>query len=222
MSTSGFHLSDFKTLIAKMPTDYHSSRAKHDKKWKSILARTDAAGEALRSIFGSEKEVSVSRADLRVLAKEDNLEKFVMATLLWGYPNGMRGKHVQNICDHISDLTGLLKETRATGITNWKEHWKQVKAIKGVALSTYTKFLSFIPATVNGHCALILDRRVNEVAKRKVFVEFVKTFSEIKYPKYLERMYQIAGEMDVPAENLEFFLFLFGPDLKQTEETSTS
>jgi hypothetical protein len=129
-------ISDFKNLIGAMPTKYHGSRAKSDKKWKSVLDRDDAAGIALRSIFGDEKEVCISRTDLRILAKEENLERFVMATLLWGYPDGMRGKHVANICDHIGDLTSLLKETRSTEITDWKKYWKQVKAIKGVALST--------------------------------------------------------------------------------------
>jgi hypothetical protein len=69
---------------------------------------------------------------------------------------------------------------------------------------------------------LILDLRIIEVAKRSVFVEFAERLSDSKYPRYLERMYEIAAEIDVPAENLEFFLFEFGRDLKQTEEVVPS
>jgi hypothetical protein len=214
-------ISDFTNLIAAMPTTPHSSRAKSDKKWKPVLERTDAAGIALQSLFGAQKEICISRGDLRALAKETGLERFVMGTLLWGYPDGMQGNHVANMCDNLATLTALLDIARSQGITDWNGHFQKVTAIGGVGLSTYTKFLNFFPANVCGHTALILDDRIITVAKRGVFAEFTGSFSAPTYPVYLERMHQIAKGIGVPSENLEFFLYLFGPDLKPTEDSAT-
>lgn len=74
------YLSDFRSLIANMPTAYHSVTS-NLRTWESKLTSNDASA-ALRSIFGSEKEVCISRSDLRRLAKEPHLEQFVMATLV--------------------------------------------------------------------------------------------------------------------------------------------
>jgi hypothetical protein len=59
MSSASFSISEFKPLIAAMPTQYHASRARRDKKWKAPLERNDEAGEALRTLFGSEEEFNI-------------------------------------------------------------------------------------------------------------------------------------------------------------------
>jgi hypothetical protein len=97
--------SEFKSLIAAMPTRYQSFTAKRTtKNWASLLQRQDRAGEAMRDIFGDAEAVSVSRDDLRNRASEGILVVFVMATLLWGYSDGMRGNHAANISDNLAAL----------------------------------------------------------------------------------------------------------------------
>jgi hypothetical protein len=211
------HFSDFKSLIAAMPTPYQAFTANRTtKNWPAVLQRRDRAGEAMRHIFGDADSVRVSRNDLRERARLENLDSVVMGTLLWGYPDGMRGNHAANISDNLDALTNLLGEARL-GISNWKEHFEKVEAISGIGLSTYTKFLNFLSVSVSGKTALILDKRIIDVAKGRVFEEFTGRLTALRYPTYLERMHSIAGTLEVGAENLEFFLYEFGLNLKQPE-----
>lgn len=217
------YLSDFRSLIASMPTAYHSSTSKRST-WKSVLSRNDLAGTALNSIFGSALDVCISRSDLRRLATEPRLEQFVMATVLWGYPGGMRGKHVANFTKHLCPLMLLLAAARARPIRDWDTHFKAVVPIKGIKLSTYTKFLNFLRANVCGHTALILDDRIVRVARKGIFVELeplrklTNNNARRNYPAYLTCMHQVSNDLGVPAENTEFFLFQFGNDIKDVEE----
>ena len=211
------HLSDFKSLIAAMPTLYQAFTAKRTtKNWAAVLQRRDRAGEAMRHIFGDADSIRVSRYDLRERARLENLDWVVMGTLLWGYPDGMRGNHAANIADNLAALTGLLGEARL-GILNWKEHFEKVGAIPGIGLSTYTKFLNFLSVSVSGKTALILDKRIIDVAKSRAFEEFTGSLRASGYPTYLERMHSIADTLEVEAENLEFFFYEFGLKLKQPE-----
>jgi len=101
------------------------------------------------------------------------------------------------------------------GISNWKEHYDKVEAIPSIGPSTYTKFLNFLSVTVSGKTALILDKRIIDVANSHVFEEFTGSLTALRYPRYLERMHSIANTLEVEAENLEFFLFEFGLHLKE-------
>lgn len=105
---------------------------------------SDAAGGALRSIFGAGNEVKLSRNDLRGLASKPDLAQFVMATIIWGYPAGMRGNHVRNLIRHLGPLTQLLAEGRTQIVAEWSTHYAKVGPIAGIGLSTYTKFLNFL------------------------------------------------------------------------------
>jgi len=174
----------------------------------------------MRHIFGDADSVCVSRDDLREWARAENLDCLVMGTLLWGYPDGMRGNHASNISDNLAALTGLLGEARL-GISNWKEHFDKVESISGIGLSTYTKFLNFLSASVCGKSALILDKRIIVVAKSRAFRDFTGSFTALRYPTYLERMHSIADALEVEAENLEFFFFEFGLYLKQPRDSAT-
>jgi hypothetical protein len=211
------HLSDFRSLIAVMPTRYQAFIAKRKtRNWAAVLQREDRAGEAMRQIFMDANSVGVSRDDLREWARVENLDCLVMDTLLWGYPNGMRGNHAANVSDNLAALTSVLDEARL-GISNWKEHLEKVKAIAGVGLSTYTKFLAFLSVSVSGKKALILDKRIIDVAKSRMFEEFTGNLTALRYPTCLERMHSLADTLEVEAENLEFFLYEFGLNLKQPE-----
>lgn len=212
---TSLRLSDFTALIADMPTHLQSFTSKREtKNWGSILNRQDRAGDAMRHIFEGQDSVDVSRGELREFARQESLDCFVMATLLWGYPDGMRGKNAANISASFDALVDLLGIAR-NGITNWAGHFPHVDEIRGVGLSTYTKFLCFLSVDVVGHTALILDQRIIVVAARRIFEEFQGNFSSRTYPDYLQLMHGIAHDLEVPAENLEFFLYEFGLNLKE-------
>ena len=208
-------LSDFKSLIAAMPTRYQSFTAKRaTKNWAAILQRDDRAGEAMRRIFQKADSVCVSRDDLREWTRQNSVDCLVMGTLLWGYPNGMRGNHASNIADNLPALTHLLEEARL-GISNWEQHFEKIDLIPSVGLSTYTKFLNFLSVSVSGKAALILDQRIIDVAKGHSFEDLAGCYNPATYPVYLEKMHSIADTLGIDAESLEFFLFEFGLNLKK-------
>src|SRR5258706_12879062 len=213
-------LSKFRNLIAIMPVDYQASISKRST-WEKHM-RGDNASRALRSVldmFGTSDKVILSRRDLRGLANERDLAQFAMATIVWGYTSGGRGNNVENLMRNLNKLTELLAEARTQSVPLWNIHYKEVKEIKGIGLSTYTKFLNFLDVRVHGYAALILDERIIRVASGDVWKELaplreLSNKPDRHYPKYLEHMHSVANDLEVSAEALEVFLFVFGMSLK--------
>jgi hypothetical protein len=209
-------LHDFRDLIANMPVSHQAFTSKQPT-WASHMSGDGIAGAALRTIFGESDEVTLSRSDLRHLANED-LAQFVMATIIWGYPRGMRGNNVANLIGHFDALISLLAGVRGEPVEDWKSHYAQLAPLSGVGLSTHTKFLTFLSVTVHGHSALILDDRILRIAQSGIFRELAPLHglknAAHSYPRYLECMHSLAGDLMVSAERLEFFLFEFGLNLK--------
>src|SRR5882724_7693895 len=214
-------LSEFRDLIEIMPVSFQASTSKRST-WEKHLLENNKASEALRSIldaFGPKDMIILSRRDLLYLARKSSLERFVMATIVWGYTSGGRGKNVANLMSDLAELTGLLSEARDHEIADWKKHYEAVETIKGIGLSTYSKFLNFLSVKVDGDQALILDDRIIRVLSQDVWQELCVLRELSKnpvrsYPKYLKEMRRIANSLEVSAEALEFFLFEFGLNLK--------
>jgi hypothetical protein len=210
-------LADFRDLIANMPVSHQAFTSKRST-WTSHLTVDGSAGTAIRTIFGESDEVTLSRNDLRHLAKNQDLAQFVMATIIWGYPRGMRGNNVASLIRDFDALISLLAGVCGKPVGDWGSHYAQLASISGVGLSTHTKFLTFLSVAVHGHTALILDDRIIRIAQSGIFQELAP-LHELKnaarsYPRYLECMHRFAGDLMVPAERLEFFLFEFGLNLK--------
>ena len=202
-----------------MPVSYQAFASKRST-WEPHISRDNKAGNALRSIFGTSDEVTLSRNDLRILAAKADLSQFVMATIIWGYPRSMRGNHVANLIGHLDSLTRLLSTARAQRIAEWNTHFANVLPIAGIGLSTYTKFLNFLSVQVQGRTALILDGRIIRIAKQGIFEELapLQKMSNYNanrfYPQYLECVHDLADSLRVSGEGIEFFLFEFGLYLK--------
>src|SRR5437870_6491993 len=122
-------LSEFRNLIEMMPVSYQASTSKLST-WEKHMCESNNASEALRSVldaFGTKDKIILSRRDLRELAHKSNLEQFVMATIVWGYTSGGRGKNVANLMSDLAELTGLLSEARDHEIADWKRHYEAVE-----------------------------------------------------------------------------------------------
>jgi hypothetical protein len=217
-------LREFQTLIENMPLSYQSFTSKRST-WAPEIDRIHVVGDALRSIFGKLGKVTLSRSDIRDLANKPGLEEFVIATIIWGYPSGPRGNHFAKFsaqANHLVSLTQLLSTVRRNPITQWKQHYSEVKRIVGIGLSTYTKFLNFLSVRVQGHTALILDEQIIRVLNQGIFEELsplhglgLRYDNAYRfYPQYLECMHSVANTISVSAEKIEFFLFEFGQNLK--------
>ncbi len=212
-------LSSFRDLIAKMPISCQAFTSKRST-WEPHINRYDVAGEALTAIFGMSGEVTLSRSDLRSLACKPDLAQFVMATIIWGYPRGMRGNHVSSVISHLGSLTALISTARTQPVLDWSSHFEKVVPIAGIGLSTYTKFLSFLSVQIQGHTALILDDRIIRISNGGLFEELaplrgLKEHNAVRsYPEYLVCIHSLARSFEVSAEGIEFFLFEFGLNLK--------
>lgn len=210
-----------------MPTEHHATTSKRGT-WKAILALQNPAASALDSVFqefGRRGSVCISRSDLRRLARESQLDRFVMATIVWGYERGDRFQNITQFAHQPAGLTALtnfLNTLRAVPVAQWNGHL-QTLPVKGIGLSTYTKFLNFLAINVCGNTALILDRVIALVFENRVFPELVPlgmnvNNKEIMYPGYLALIHEVARELRVTAENVEFFLFHFGLITKDVEQ----
>ena len=111
-------LSDFRNLIANMPVRAQAFTAKKIN-WESHLNSANPAGAVFQQIFAPHDEITISRQDLREYASSSGLDEFVVATILWGYPNGMRGNNVTRIVGRLAQLKDHLnKIARSQPLTN--------------------------------------------------------------------------------------------------------
>ena len=99
-------LRDFRGLIANMPVSHQAFTSKRST-WTTHLACDGTAGAALHAIFAGSSEVTLSRNDLRRLAENEDLAQFVMATIVWGYPRGMRGNNVASLIRDFETVEAL-------------------------------------------------------------------------------------------------------------------
>ena len=187
--------------------------------WVKYMDNGTLVSVILTTIFEGEDTVQISRGDLFEMAKGDDMATFIVATILWGYPRGMRGNHFQTITDEIESLTKMLIEAKQ-GISDWTKHYQHVEAIRGLGLSTYSKFLYFLEADIEGNKALILDNRISNTLKNSTFDE-LRAINDISYtnaarnyPRYLKHMTELSKEFDIDSGKLEMFIFEFGLNLK--------
>lgn len=220
-------LADFAELISNMPVSNQAFASKRST-WSTHINGRDAAGSALQSVFETysidSENIFLSRNDLRDLALQPHLGEFVMATIMWGYPRGMRGHNFKNVTSHLDALCKLLSDARSCPISDWISRYENVRPIHGIGLSTYTKLLHFLSAKIEGHEALILDQRIIEVAQQSLFEELASirgltsTNASRLYPKYLACMDNAASLLSLPPDKIEFFLFEFGLHLKPGQD----
>lgn len=200
-------------LIKALPVTEQSFAVKASN-WKDLLKPVH-----FEKIFGNEEIIYISRFDIQ---ETNCIELFILKTILWGYPKGMRGKNFENIYIHINTLVEILNVPKGTflKIDDLYILQKKFKQINGIGLSTYSKLLYFRDFKFDGLPALILDERLIRIFKNGIFQEF-KILSEISqynskkmYKNYLQIMFKLSEQLNVSGEQIEQFLFIFGNHLK--------
>jgi len=201
-----------------MPYAEQLGRSKK-KTWEEKLIGNGKFAKNIVNLFGDDKEIEFSRADLFESAKNDDLDNFLAKVIVWGYPRGPRGDNFSSICKNIGSIKKLLTSANK-GISDWQSHFDKLSKIDGIGMSTYTKFLYFKRVKIGELPALILDIQVINALKRDVFLE-LKEISNIRnsnahkfYPNYLACAHNIATKFDTDADRVEMFLFQYGDSLK--------
>lgn len=142
--------------------------------------------------------IEISRGDLFVLAGKKDFRDTIFSIILWGYPRGYTrpntmGKLFPQFLESVVKIEELLN-----GIDNLtNENFKKLLNVKGIGLSTISKFLYFLGIKVEGFQSLILDSRIVEVLQHEKFEELkelggiresTKDKYYIKYIKTMEKL----------------------------------
>ena len=172
-----------------------------------------------QEIFNGAENICLSRKDVH---DTNNIELFILKTILWGYPKGMRGKNFENIYSNLIALSAILNlpDRAFLKTDDLYEIQNRLQKIEGLGLSTYSKLLYFRDFKFDGVPALILDERLIRVFKKNVFEEFdslakISQYNCVKlYNAYLHIMSELSKQYKVSGEQIEQFLFIFGNHLK--------
>lgn len=175
-----------------------------------------------KEIFKGKATIGLSRKEVH---DTNNIDLFILKTILWGYPKGMRGNNFGKIYSRLNDLSEILNISNRAFLKtdDLYELQKRLKTIDGLGLSTYSKLLYFRDFKFDGVPALILDERLIWVFKNRIFLEFEPLAhlsqynSEKMYPIYLQMMESLSQQLNVSGEQIEQFLFIFGNHLKHME-----
>lgn len=210
------NLNKYKSLIQVMPILDQAFVIK-SKNWEKQLK-----ADHLELIFEGKSEITLNREDI---ITTNRIDLFLLKTILWGYPAGMRGTHFSSIYNRLDDLGAIINNPNRLHL-NFKELAElqtNLRPFKGLGLSTYTKFLQLRGFRFDRNPALILDERIIRVFQSNIFEDF-KDLSKISdynkeqyYSSYLKCMCTCAGELSTSPEHLEMFLFTFGNNLKGTD-----
>ena len=97
--------------------------------------------------------------------------------------------------------------------------------IKGLGISTLSKFLHLLEIKVENYEAIILDDRIINILNENEFDELQnlknisreyslrKVKAKTNYLEYLKNLNTLAKKLDTKSENIEMFLFFFGKNL---------
>lgn len=209
-------LSDFSHFIREIPVQYQSFEVKRDQ-WQFGLRK-----DIIASIFETHDTISISRSD--IFKTENDMERLIIMTLMWGYvyPSRGRGNNIKNLLNiEWGNLCSILPkyQKKEISIDTMK---KDIQGINGLGLSTMTKFTYFLGTKICGFESLILDRVIINTIKRSRFSDFdqISNINENRpidtYEDYIKLMHQISKRINCRPDQLEMFLFTFGNNLKST------
>jgi len=139
--------------------------------------------------------------------------------LIWGYPRGGRGKNIKTILN-TTNFSKTLKWISKIDKEISEQDFKEGLYLKGIGISTLTKFLCFFKKTVNNKPCLILDDQLISVMRSQKFKD-LKSLKNIKrknfqnYKSYLVEINILSNELDFKEDKLEIFFFKFGKTLKK-------
>lgn len=166
--------------------------------------------------------LKLSRADLFEVCKH-NFHEALFSIIFWGYPRNMRGNNFDSILNSLDVIEEALSIQHNLSIGDFTIICNKLKNT-GVGLSTLSKFLYFFDYTLEGHKCLILDKRIMDVINYPDGFTEMKSLSlkdginefnkNKKYVVYLQLMGDLSLNNNYMPDQLEFFLFSMGMNLK--------
>lgn len=213
-------LSSYTELIINLPYLDQSFETTKDVWSREAYASSKLFNSFYQLTFQQETK-TLSRNDLFNVA-EGNIHNALLSIILWGYPRNMRGNNFEKVLQHLENNDIPLYHNAEFAAADFFKLASTTFNRTGIGLSTLTKFLYFLRATINGYKCLILDSRIIEVLQSGLYQELtsLKTINESnkvkRYPQYLELMAETADKYGYLVDQLELFLFMFGRNLKSS------
>ncbi|MFM2339106.1 MAG: hypothetical protein RL115_2299, partial [Bacteroidota bacterium] len=171
----------------------------------------------LKDHFKSET-LQISRQDC--FNSNNNFYELLFKTILWGYPQGMRGNSFQTILTNLQTIKKNFEtHTKGKNSILFHDFENLEKSLRktGIGLSTLTKLLYFIDIYIDNFKAVIFDSRIIEVLQNSKFEELKhladskkNTISFYNFSVALTELFNF----DCKNEQIEHFLFAFGLNLK--------
>lgn len=206
-------ISDFNEIIMNMPYLKFFFEIKREN-W-----RVKEHNDSIDSIFSGNKTIALSRKDL--YKSSDNIKSYIFKVLMWGYPTKGRGRNIENILanENLKKLIFILENYKDQNIT-LSEFNNDMRNIKGLGLSTFSKFTHFLNTKINNKRAVVLDNRIIQVINSNRFEDF-SSFPKIRYnnapteyENYLNVVDSVSRKTGAVPDQIEMFLFMFGNNLK--------
>lgn len=207
------YIKEYKKLLESLPIENQSSTISKTV-WKRVSYKNKQMFE--KSIFGDEPIIEISRNDI---FEEQDLRKKIFLILIWGYPTAGRGNNIQNLLENIDDICSILegiwkkdisKEDAETVISRFNK-------IKGLGISTWSKFLYFFEVSIDSNKCQIFDQKIVVSLNKRQFQEIEdKKWTQSKkcYYEYLEAVNSMAKSTKVSPDRIELFFFLFNLEYK--------
>ena len=190
-------ISNYKDFIRSFPYKKQSFLIER-KNWGEI---TFHHLEKIFSTYGNGEMVRLNREML--FEDAESTEEFIFKVLLWGYPTRGRGNNIEKLLEkeNLEELKIILEKYKNNNVST-EELVEDVSKIKGLGISTVSKFLYFLNAKIDSFKALILDDQILNVINRKRISE-LNQLSSLKreqalkkYSKYLEKMSELSKELE--------------------------
>ena len=198
-----------KQIIKCLKVERHTIEVK-PKHWQRFLNRKDVSN-AITTTGGT---YTISREQLLRMPNK-YAEAKCLAILMWGYPNGGRGRNVRQARSKLKSLAEAASQTQL----NWLDYYKRVNRVAGVGISTITKLAYFFGLKFDGHRAVILDDQIAKTLNGKQWTKAPDPVGKRNawpnnYPTYLEQIDRVAKDLDVKPDQVELFLYLLGPHFR--------
>lgn len=206
-------ITTYTNLIKNIPALKQSTKIKNEV-WVRFNYNNKSKIET--AIFKTKDEVEISREDI---FNEKDTEKKIVMTLMWGYPTGGRGSNITNLLKNLYNLKTTLDSIKNKNLSDqdFNDLIQQFKKIKGLGMSTWSKFLYFFNVKINSIKCQIFDKKIVESLNKKQFSELIgNTWKQNidDYCKYIELAEDLANKINSDPEQVELFMFYFNYSYK--------
>lgn len=170
-------------------------------------------------VFGNKDSIFLSRQDvLKTFLSDTSLG--LVHSLVWGFPTGNKpgGANFKSFFDKLNSFALQIEKIQTTTLS--ERAFTSLNKVSGVKTSLTTKLLYFSGCKIDNTSCLIFDRRVLATLQLFNFVEFKylnEGFLKLRtnpqnvsfqlYTAYCKTCSQIAVELNVTAETIEYLLF---------------